>query len=293
MKTLTIQEQQQLNDNLSKIKILLMDYPGVINVGIGLAIKENVITNEPAIIVAVNKKRKSNELVNNELIPKQINGIRIDIIETNPIDQGDPYGKFDKLIGGISISNSRLRGLGTLGGIFYDKKTNKPVGITNWHVAKRLRGRVGDRIVQPGGANANDNTIGTLTDWDKSYDCARIDLTARAIEIYSKQNHVKEDLKGLGIPMVGMPIRKSGARTGLTYAVIQSIFGTDINIVPNPQKTPKDTEISMSGDSGSLWTSDDGSDLRAIALHWGGDLNSYMAYAIDINKVADLLNIKL
>ena len=227
------------------------------------------------------------------MIPKEINGIRIDIIETNPIDDSDPYSKFDKLVGGISISNTRLSGLGTLGGIFYDKKTNKPVGITNWHVAKRLRGRAGDRIVQPGGTNPSSNAIGILTYWDKTFDCARIDLTDRGVENYSKQNYVKGDLKGLGIPMVGMPIQKSGARTGLTFAVIQSIFGTDINIVPNPHKTPKDTEISMSGDSGSLWISDDGGDLNAIGLHWGGDLNSYRAYAININKVAELLNIKL
>lgn len=292
MKTLTVLEQQELTEALTKLKVILKDFPGVVNVGIGLAMMRNVLTDEPAIIVSVRRKRSLNELRDYEKIPKSVDNIRIDIIEANPVEDVDPYSKIDKLIGGINISNTRLRGLGTLGGIFYDQTTNKPVGITNWHVAKNLRGRNGDKIVQPGGTNPSQNSIGTLTSWNRNLDCARIDLTDRAIEAYSKQNHITSDLKGLISPLVGMSVQKSGARTGLTFGVIQAIFDDDIHIVPNPEKTPENTEISMSGDSGSLWISDDG-DFKAIALHWGGDVSAYRAYAKNIVKVASLLNLKL
>lgn len=292
MNPLTNETQLALEQALKKVKAKLLGYVGVKDVGIGYAMKDDKLTNEPAIIVLVAKKKDLNYINEQELIPKEIDGIRIDIIESNPVEDTDPYSRFEKVLGGISISSARLNGGGTLGGILYDRVTNEPMGLTNWHVAKRNRGKFGDYIVQPAWTGLNDNSIGTVADWNKNYDCVKIALTERAVEVYSKQNDIVGNIQGITRPLAGMAVQKSGARTGVTYGRIQSIFAASVVIVPNAGRTPPDTEISDSGDSGSLWITDD-AQMLAVALHWGGDVNSYKAYANDLTIIADLFNLKI
>jgi hypothetical protein len=296
MKRLSLKETKLLTETLKRVNSKLKDYIGVTNVGIGLATKNGELTDIPSIIVVVKQKIAKKDLDKNEMIPQEIDGIRIDIVESNPVEQfADPYQKFDELIGGISISNFRLSGGGTLGGIFYDKDTNEPVGITNHHVVKRLSGRTGDAIVQPAWSERNTNTIGTLIAYDKQLDCAKFSLSSRTVASYSKQNEIVGDIKGIleiTPEVIGLAVQKSGARTKVTFGRISAIFETDIYVVPNPQKTPPNTEISQQGDSEALWISDDGQ-MNAVALHWGGDLNVYRAYAKRFDLVAKKLNSKI
>jgi hypothetical protein len=60
----------------------LMSYPNVVGVGIGFARKDDQPTNEPAIIVMVNEKLPVAQLDEHELLPREVDGVRVDVQET-------------------------------------------------------------------------------------------------------------------------------------------------------------------------------------------------------------------
>jgi hypothetical protein len=67
-------------DDIVKIKDLLK-IPGVNAVAVGNKIKAGKKQDEVAIRVYVNKKRKKDEIPENELIPERIRGVSVDVME--------------------------------------------------------------------------------------------------------------------------------------------------------------------------------------------------------------------
>lgn len=287
MKELSKKDSDRVNQQLKTVKPILERFTAVKHVGIGYAMTGGVMHDELSIIAYVDKKYPLEELNENEIIPKEINGINIDIMTYDPIQHTDPYSRFGQLCGGINIGNARLSGGGTLGCILQRNGTGVLVGLTNWHVIKNKRGNTNDAIVQPAwNSNTPEFSIGSLLNWDKALDCAIFTVHTRPIDTLNHINGMQGRILHIVAPHVGMAVMKSGARTGITYGIIQSIRGQEAVIVPNPNRPQRpDGEISIVGDSGSLWLRDDNS-LSAVALHWGGSRTAHIAYANSMEAIA-------
>jgi endonuclease G len=299
-------EQSKLLETLKKAKNRLKKFHGIRDIALGFKYKNGVMTNEIAIIVYVYNKFRKDELEEKQILPASIEGIPIDIIESNPIEHPleNPYGLQNPLFGGLCISNTKLNSAGTLGAIVYDRDTNMPLGLTNHHVligngnVFRRGGRKGDRINQPAfKPDSPKYNIGRLLKGNKHFDCSVFEVSGREIETVNELNGISGPIKGTKQPLLGMPIKKTGARTGVTYGIISAVTSEleRFTISPNPQKPAFNGEISSAGDSGSVWVTDT-DDNFAIGLHWGGDPkdtpDSEAAYAINIHYIMYQMNIK-
>ena len=63
----------------------LMAKPNVIGVGVGLKIKDGVQTDKTSLIILVSKKIPEIELSAEELLPEEVEGIPVDVLEVGQI----------------------------------------------------------------------------------------------------------------------------------------------------------------------------------------------------------------
>lgn len=109
----------------------LLAIPGVHCVAIGSKKTAGEYTNEHAIVVFVTKKRQLDDLEPGELIPSEIEGVKVDVVES-PMPR---LHKEDPVRGGIQIqSGGDNRGEGTLGFIVQSSDGQKIYAVTNQHV---------------------------------------------------------------------------------------------------------------------------------------------------------------
>jgi hypothetical protein len=80
--TLTDEQVKELTAVQVKHIDTLMSYPNVVGVGIGFARKGDEPTDEPAIIVMVDEKIPVAQLDLHELLPRELEGVRIDVQAT-------------------------------------------------------------------------------------------------------------------------------------------------------------------------------------------------------------------
>lgn len=137
----------------------LFRIPGVTAYYPGLKKTNGMQTNQECLVVCVNKKRSSEELVVDHIVPQFVNNTITDVVQLPQIsknmycggtDPQDPYvdgksgceqniyksggGMYRDLPGGVSIGQSAERNTGTLGIMVKDKKTRRVVGLTCNHV---------------------------------------------------------------------------------------------------------------------------------------------------------------
>lgn len=236
--------------------------------------------------------------------PKKVAGFPVDVIEakygpsnammTEPLvlDHQDEEAiaaierttAFDPLIGGISCGNPRITA-GTLGVIVFDRATCQPMILSNWHVlAGASAAAVGEGILQPGRIDGGTQVVATLTRM-------RLDaqMDAAVATLNGARGHSR-DILGLGTvtgidtATLGMLVVKSGRTTGITRGVVDGVSMTvpinygdpgvvtltnQIRIVPRAPWPAVDYEVSMGGDSGSVWLNEGNN--RAIGLHFAGE----------------------
>ena len=60
----------------------LMAYPNVVGVGIGLRHRQDKTTNDLCLVVMVKQKLPANKLPAGGLLPRELDGVGIDVIET-------------------------------------------------------------------------------------------------------------------------------------------------------------------------------------------------------------------
>lgn len=274
MKKVSLAEQDDLLKIVKKHEKKLENYDGVSGVSLGYVVENGKMNfDKIGILVFVPRKFKPELLDPSQIIPKELDGLKVDVIQTNPVPHAT-NDRFNPLVGGIYISNSRLSGGGTLSMIFKEVSSGKAVGMSNWHVLKDRRGKAGDAVVQPAWLPANaTNTVGNLSKWDEILDCAYFTCnTSRSVSSPDSMYQITGKVTQSAAPVLGTAVMKSGARTGVTHGVISSISSDqiDITLSPNPNKPDPNNEISLPGDSGSLWITDEATP-QAVALHWGGD----------------------
>ncbi|KXX70930.1 hypothetical protein [Flammeovirga sp. SJP92] len=180
----------------------------------------------------------------------------------------------------------------------YDKKTNKPLGLTNRHI---LNKQIGYSVIQPATKSRTSKyVIGNIL--RKGRSGKQNDFAVFEININNRQIDKENSIYGLTgkitdyvEPKEGMKVQKVGQRTGHTFGIIQKVKNNTVTIIPNPDK-PTSNEISRGGDSGSLWVTDEEVNFKAVALHRAGEPDGHnykdKAFAIPIKRVLNALQIK-
>ena len=172
------------------------------------------------------------------------------------------------LRGGLEIYNAVVDEVGTLGFIAQSPRGGPERWLVScYHVLvgspNTLPGE-GETILQPS-AVADAVAVIDPMHMDAGLDCAAAKvlygITATA------------EILGIGCPGVpidpvpGMRLLKSGATTGVTEGVVETVAGDDVTIAI-PDGFDPNYELSGPGDSGSLWLARD--TLQPVALHIRG-----------------------
>lgn len=241
---------------------MLMGLTNVVATGVGFKIAGTQVTNEPAVIVSVSKKLPAAQLAESAVVPKTINGIKTDVIETGRIVAFEQQGRMRPARPGVSIGHYLITA-GTFGCLV--QKNNQVFILSNNHVlANSNDAQVGDPIWQPGkydGGTSADQ-IGTLEQFipigfpgtptpPPTPGCSPLAAimkllnpgSAPAVQINEPGNNtvdcaiarpttpdlVTPDILNIGIPAgvasatLGTPLQKMGRTTGYTTGQIIQI----------------------------------------------------------------------
>ncbi|MBA7468133.1 hypothetical protein ES707_03374 [subsurface metagenome] len=246
-----------------------------------------------------------------QFLPRTLEGVPVKVIETGPIGLlsfpivSAIYASRTERVrpapGGISIGHPDISA-GTLGCRARDRATRKISGLSNNHVlygewGANPGGSRGDPIYQPGPADGggSGDEIGTLERWvpvkleePNLVDAAIFysdELTENILEV-GKPSQTLEEL------YPGMLLKKSGARSGLTFSKVlgvnatlkvegwgEAIFHDQIVAMP---------ALAIPGDSGS-WVGGD-NDGTVGLVYAGSTAITAICKATNIEK---LLNIEI
>jgi endonuclease G, mitochondrial len=285
----------------------------ITSIGIGYKIKNSKPTKELSIQFTVGRKVTPEEIENigSVEIPQSftIDGVEVstDVIqrsydlsakEVKP--EAIPKRKIavNPIVPGVSIGHPRISA-GTVGCVVYDASNGASFILSNWHVLQGANGKIGDLIVQPGSHDDNRverNIVGKLvrSHLGVAGDCAIASIDNRKIapEIFDLNVSVSR----IGEPELGDRVIKSGRTTDVTYGIVQRIHViTCINydevgwreigcfeIGPDPEHPAPNEEISMGGDSGSVWLfvdQDEPTDMM-LGLHFAGEVGDEPEHAL-------------
>ncbi len=147
----------------------LLRKPNVIGVGVGKKIVKGEVTEEPAILVFVERKLPEARLRKRDVVPKVIEDVKTDVVETGRLKalgtvtlQRARTDRWRPAPGGVSVGHVRITA-GTLGGIV--TRGGERFILSNNHVlADSNDARAGDPILQPGPADGGtgDDAIARL-----------------------------------------------------------------------------------------------------------------------------------
>ncbi len=275
---------------------LLRFFTGIHYLDIGYRFRQKKPLPELSLRIHVHQKLPLHWLSPAQILPLQIEGLRVDVIQSNPELQhltADRDQRFDPLPAGVAIANTKLKGIGTLGAIVYDQITRTPMGLSAHHVLVGNSGQFGDAVAQPA-SKAEQDIVGNLSRWDREFDCAVFQFN-RSRSLSESFMGVSESLHGDEEPLVGMRVVKSGRTTGVTYGIIDGVNEEGFTIIPDPTMPAPDGEISLPGDSGAVWL--ETKTGMAVGLHVAGEANpdpaDERAWAKRITRVLNALNITM
>jgi hypothetical protein len=134
-------KQQYVNTLLAK--------KNVVAVGVGYKETGGVMTDEPCVVVSVEKKMPLAQLAEADIVPQAVDDVKTDVLETGLITAWqDPTQKWRPALGGVSIGHINVTA-GTLGCLVL--KGGALFILSNNHVlADSNLGKEGDPIIQPG-----------------------------------------------------------------------------------------------------------------------------------------------
>jgi len=303
---------------------LLFDLTQVVGIGHGFKEVQGVETDQPAIIVFVQKKLPIEQLKRKDVIPKHIKGIPTDVIEVGHLRafSDSPTELVIKTTErirpappGVSIGHYRITA-GTLGAIVYDSKS-QPLILSNNHVlanssnGRDYKAKINDPILQPGPIDiqalrtprvasslASDNILAKLTKFVPLKGSNKTNQVDCALARPLSNDMVIPEIRGLGAvkgirtPVLGTIVKKSGRTSGVTTGKIKATnvaakvdYGSGRILKFENQILT--TAMSEPGDSGSLILDDSN---YAIGLLFAGSSSSTLANPIQV--VLTLLKVK-
>jgi hypothetical protein len=147
-------------------KAQIMEKPNVVGVGIGYRTVGRRETDELSVVALVRQKVPTAGLTAEELLPRQVNGVPVDVIQVGTLRaQQSPTERVRPAPGGVSIGHYQITA-GTLGCVVRDRQTGGRLILSNNHVlANSNNASIGDAILQPGpydGGTVNQDQIATL-----------------------------------------------------------------------------------------------------------------------------------
>ena len=317
MTTFSPEQMAHATAVLNSVRTEWLAREGVTAVDLGFKWSQGLMTGQLSIRVHVAQKLPEAQLTDAEMFPEEVDGIPVDVIEAEYGLQQLTGGaqleaapearkaRYDPIPLGVSAGNPRITA-GTLGAKVYDVATEQPMALSNWHVfAGSPSAAAGEPIWQPGaldGGNSGD-IFAVLSRFVLGpYDAAVAQLTgARDVLAETVDADVIEDVTQ---PQLGMFVWKSGRTTERTEGFIDGIkMTTSINygaagvraiqdvvrIVPRPGVG--NVEISMGGDSGSIWV--DEASGKAVGLHFAGEVGNAPEHglATELQPVLNWLNV--
>jgi endonuclease G len=290
---------------LAQAKRLARRCPDVIGVDYGYHYENGLRTDKIGIRYHVRAKQPLAALAPERRLPSKVDGVETDVVEAGyQPHAADPYAAAAMLQPGLSIGNVARTSDGTLGLFVRDRRDNLACLLSNWHVlCGGEQAQSGDAISQPGPSFSGPNVpreVARLRRWidpPRQYDAAIAAIDQGfSIDLTLLDSTLKSN--GIGEPVIGMTVIKAGVSTGVTHALVDGInghyqipyddFGGGIfwlrrfRLVPHPDF--HDRDVSLPGDSGSVWA--DAASGRAIGLHFAceddlGPLNEYaLAHAL-------------
>ncbi len=303
--------------------------PNITSIGIGYKQVGGKTSSELALQFCVGQKVRPEalEAVTTKAVPPQIEfeGVRIPtdvvqrnfkpaylLVESEALTKDPRKQRLETLVPGISIANVRTTA-GTLGAFVLDQRSGERVILSNWHVLHTSSGEIGDAIAQPGPFDDNRtdrNLMGKLlrSHLGAAGDCAICSVESRNAN--SEVLGLKTEVRRIGKAELGDRVVKSGRTTAVTFGIVtrvetitkmnydgrtENIGGFEIGI--DPQRRPRDGEISKGGDSGACWLAIDrgnsASDVM-LGLHFGGDAegsDAEFALACNAHSVFEKLEI--
>ncbi len=141
------------------VKEELMHRANVVGVAVGNKGDKTAPEGEPAVVVLVERKLPLSALTADDVIPKQVDGVRTDVYEVGYLRAYDtPRDRFRPTIpSGVSIGHYKITA-GTLGTIVTDRNTGEKLLLSNNHVLANSNDAViGDNILQPGPTDGGQN----------------------------------------------------------------------------------------------------------------------------------------
>ncbi|MDF9749195.1 hypothetical protein [Arthrobacter sp. ES3-54] len=289
--------------------------PGVTGVDIGYKQVGDETTEIPAIIVFVEKKKNEDELEEDQVIPKTFGPFATDVRQEGPYIFTQDAVRYNPLLGGIAGGAcTQIPGFGTLGAIVQDNAS--PPGtvrlgvLSNWHVL--VAGTTSTsplNVAQPPpglGGTCPPDTIATVA---RSAITEYVDGAVAFLNTARPAINAIKDIGTIFPPatmpaVVGWPVRKRGARTGLTNGTVESVDASFVlvesdgtyrkfkNQIRIGQSTwPGPSAFMLPGDSGSVLV--DSANRRIVGLLFAGTSDGSVAYANPIADVLFALNVSI
>jgi hypothetical protein len=145
----------------------LLSRANVIATGVGYKVTGGKSTDVPSIICSVNRRVPSSSLSPGDLVPRELDGVPTDVIETGTIRAfQSPTGSYRPAPGGVSVGHRDITA-GTLG--CWVRRNGQWMMLSNNHVlANSNAAEIGDPILQPGPYDTGrypDDQIAVLEDF--------------------------------------------------------------------------------------------------------------------------------
>jgi len=154
-------------DEIKKVKEAskdsLLATQNVVGVGVGYKIIDGEQTENYAIVVMVTRKLPIPALPPNSILPKNVNGIKIDVIEVGELRALQARtDRWRPAPGGISIGHYKITA-GTFGAVVRDRNSGERLILSNNHVlANSNDADPGDQVLQPGPIDGGSPDVDTI-----------------------------------------------------------------------------------------------------------------------------------
>jgi hypothetical protein len=146
----------------------LLAKQNVVGVGLGYKISEGESTGELSLVVSVRRKLPISALSLSDLVPKVLDGIKTDVLETGVLRAFDlgPRDRWRPVMPpGVSVGHYRITA-GTFGCLV--RRGEEAFILSNNHVLANVNdGQPGDAVLQPGPSDGgtDDDRVATLADY--------------------------------------------------------------------------------------------------------------------------------
>ena len=150
---------------LKKAEKDLLSKKNVVSVGIGYKTFNGKKTDKLSLVCSVEQKKPKETLANKDIIPREVNGVLTDVVQSGVIKAFSNTEKRRPALGGDSIGHFAITA-GTLGCLV--KKNGETLILSNNHVlANSNEAMVNDAILQPGSYDRGtmEDKIATLKEW--------------------------------------------------------------------------------------------------------------------------------